>query len=138
MVKELVEQGLIAKYEDLKDILERSASSAERCIKQSIESRFLKENDWREWKQKAKNSPLSRQERIEKGLEYVKNHFKVMVNESGRGGRYLVERDNFSYPENPDFQQGSEVTWRDLRLGGLFFITTLFIYMVMIFYSFKR
>ena len=103
MVKELVELGLIAKYEDLKDILDRSASSAERYIKQSIESGFLKENDWRERKQKAKNSHLSRQERIEKGRDYVQNHFRVLVNESGRGGRYLVERDNFSYPENPDF-----------------------------------
>ena len=103
MVKELVELGLIAKYEDLKDILDRSASSAERYIKQSIESGFLKESDWREWKQKAKNSHWSRQERIEKGRDYVQNHFKVLVNESGRGGRYLVERDNFSYPENPDF-----------------------------------
>ena len=55
------------------------------------------------WKQKAKNSHWSRQERIEKGREYVQNHFRVLVNESGRGGRYLVERDNFSYPENPDF-----------------------------------
>ena len=45
MVKELVELGLIAKYEDLKDILDRSASSAERYIKQSIESGFLREND---------------------------------------------------------------------------------------------
>ena len=52
---------------------------------------------------KGKNSYLSRQERIEKGREYVQNHFKVMVNESGRGGRYLVERDNLSYQENPDF-----------------------------------
>ena len=103
MVKELVEQGLIAKYEDLKDILDRSASSAERYIKQSIESGFLRENDWREWKQKAKNGHLSRQERIEKGRDYVQNHFRVLVNEPGRGGRYLVERDNFSYPENPDF-----------------------------------
>ena len=103
MVKELVELGLIAKYEDLKDILERSASSAERYIKQSIESGFLKESVWREWKQKAKNGHLSRRERIEKGRDYVKNHFRVLVNEPGRGGRYLVERDNFSYPENPDF-----------------------------------
>ena len=103
MVKELVELGLIAKYEDLKDILDRSASSAERYIKQSIESGFLKESVWREWKQKAKNGHLSRQERIEKGRDYVQNHFRVLVNESGRGGRYLVERDNFSYPENPDF-----------------------------------
>ena len=103
MVKELVELGLIGKYEDLKDILERSASSAERYIKQSIESGFLKESVWREWKQKAKNSHLIRQERIEKGRDYVQNHFRVLVNELGRGGKYLVERDNISYPENPDF-----------------------------------
>ena len=103
MVKELVELGMIAKYEDLKDILDRSASSAERYIKQSIESGFLKESNWREWKQKAKNSYLSRQKRTEEGREYIQNHFKVLVNESGRGGRYLVERDNFSYPENADF-----------------------------------
>ena len=103
MVKELVELGLIGKYEDLKDILERSASSAERYIKQSIESGFLKESVCREWKQKAKNSHLSRQERIENGRDYVQNHFRVLVNELGRGGRYLVERDNISYPENPDF-----------------------------------
>ena len=45
MVKELVELGLIAKYEDLKDILDRSASSAERYIKQSIESGFLKKSN---------------------------------------------------------------------------------------------
>ena len=43
-VKELVELGLIAKYEDLKDILDRSPSSAEKYIEQSIESGFLKEN----------------------------------------------------------------------------------------------
>ena len=49
------------------------------------------------------NSHLSRQKRIEEGREYVQNHFKVLVNETVRGGRYLVERDNFSYPENPDF-----------------------------------
>ena len=87
MVKELVELGLIAKYEDLKDILDRSASSAERYIKQSIESGFLRENDWREWKQKAKNSHLSRQERFEKGREYVQNHLKVLVNEPGERGK---------------------------------------------------
>ena len=56
----------------------------------------------------------------------------------GRGGRFLVERDNFSYPEGPDFKQRPKVTRRDLRLGGIFFITTLFIYMLMIFYSFKK
>ena len=107
-------------------------------IKQSIESGFFKESVWREWKQKAKNSHWSRQESIENGRDYVQNHFKVLVNEPGRGGRFLVERDNFSYLDNPDFYQGSKVIRKDLRLGDLFFITTLFIYMVMIFYSFKK
>ena len=87
MVKVLVELGLIAKYEDFKDIFDWSASSAERYIKQSIESGFLRENDWREWKQKAMNSHLSRQERFEKGREYVQNHFKVLVNEPGERGK---------------------------------------------------
>ena len=45
MVKELVKLGLIGKYEDLKDILDRSASSAERYINQSIESGFLKKTN---------------------------------------------------------------------------------------------
>ena len=46
-VKNLMEKGFVAKYEDLKDILDRSASSAERYIKQAIESGFFKEADWR-------------------------------------------------------------------------------------------
>ena len=103
LVKDLLEKGFVAKYEDLKDILDRSASSAERYIKQAIESGFFKEADWRQWKQKAKNGALSRQERIDRAKEYLKANFKVLVNEPGRGGRYVVERKPFSNWEDSDF-----------------------------------
>ena len=103
LVKDLLEKGFVAKYEDLKDILDRSASSAERYIKQAIESGFFKETDWRQWKQKAKNGALSRQERIDRAKEYLKANYKVLVNEPGRGGRYVVERKPFSNWEDSDF-----------------------------------
>ena len=45
---------------------------------------------------------LSREERIKKGKEYLKNKYRVRVNEPGRGGRYVVERKIFE-PENDDF-----------------------------------
>ena len=102
LVKELLEGGFIAKYEDLKDVLDRSASSAERYIKQAIESGIFKENQWKEWKLLAKNGRYSREERIKKGKEYLKNKYRVRVNEPGRGGRYVVERKIFE-PENDDF-----------------------------------
>ena len=60
LVKELLQKGFIAKYEDLKDVLDRSASSAERYIKQAIESGIFKENQWKEWKHLAKMGKLSR------------------------------------------------------------------------------
>ena len=102
LVKELLERGFIAKYEDLKDVLDRSASSAERYIKQAIESGTFKENQWKEWKHLAKTGKFSREERIKKGKEYLKKKYRVLVNEAGRGGRYVVERKLFE-PENDDF-----------------------------------
>ena len=85
LVKELLKKGFIAKYEDLKDVLDRSASSAERDIKQAIESGIFKENQWKEWKHLAKMGKLSREERIKKGKECLKNKYRVLVNEPGRG-----------------------------------------------------
>ena len=102
LVKELLKKGFIAKYEDLKDVLDRSASSAERYIKQAIESRTFKENKWKEWKHQAKNGKLSREERIKKGKEYLKNKYRILVNEPGRGGRYVVEKRIFEL-ENDEF-----------------------------------
>ena len=102
LVKELLKKGFIAKYEDLKDVLDRSASSAERDIKQAIESGIFKENQWKEWKHLAKMGKLSREERIKKGKEYLKNKYRVLVNEPGRGGRYVVEKRSFEL-ENEEF-----------------------------------
>ena len=95
LVKELLKKGFIAKYEDLKDVLDRSASSADRYIKQAIESGIFKEDQWKEWKLLAKNGRYSKVERIKKGKEYLKNKYRVRVNEAGRGGRYVVERKIF-------------------------------------------
>ena len=95
MIKELLEHGYVAKYEDLKDILDRSTSSAERYIKQAIETGCFSEKDWKEWKYFAKTGAFSREQRIEKGKQLIEKKFRVLRNESGRGGRYVVERKMF-------------------------------------------
>ena len=93
MINELLENGYVAKYEVLKEILQRSASSAERYIKQAIETGSFKETHWKQWKQEAKYSGLSREKRIERSKEFLDENHKVLKNETGRGGRYVVERD---------------------------------------------
>jgi hypothetical protein len=103
LVKELLEKRCIAKYEDLKDVLERSASSAERYIKQAIECGFFEEADWKKWKQEAKTEHLNREERIEMGKRFLEKNYIVIVNETGRGGRYVVERNPFPELESTDF-----------------------------------
>ena len=45
---------------------------------------------------------LSREERIKKGMECLKNKYRVLVNEPGRGGRYVVENKIFEL-ENDEF-----------------------------------
>ena len=99
MIKELLEHGYVAKYEDLKDILYRSASSAERYIKQAIETGCFSEKYWKEWKYFAKTGAFSRAQRIEKGKQLIEKKFRVLRNESGRGGRYVVERKMFEEME---------------------------------------
>ena len=103
LVKELLERRCIAKYEDLKDVLQRSASSAERYIKQAIECGFFEETEWKKWKKEAKTSPLSREDRIEKGKRHIEKRYLVLVNESGRGGRYVIESNPFPELESSDF-----------------------------------
>ena len=103
LVKELLEKRCIAKYEDLKDVLERSASSAERYIKQAIECGFFEETDWKKWKQEAKTGQLSRENRIEMGKRHIEKNYLVLVNEAGRGGRYVVESNPFPELESTDF-----------------------------------
>ena len=100
MIKELLEHGYVAKYEDLKDILDRSTSSAERYIKQAIETGCFSEKDWKEWKYFAKTGAFTREQRIEKGKQLIEKKFRVLRNESGRGGRYVVERKMFEEVED--------------------------------------
>ena len=89
---ELLEKGYVAKFEDLKDILGRSASSAERYIKQAIETGSFKETHWKQWKQEAKYRGLTREKRIERGKKFLEVYCTVLNNETCRGGRYVVER----------------------------------------------
>ena len=98
----------VAKYEDLSDILERSPSSAERYIKQAIDSGFFKEEEWQQWKRAAKKGDYDRETRIEKGKQHIDDNYKVHMNETGRGGRFIVERlnqyfDEEYYEEEADF-----------------------------------
>jgi len=103
LVKDLLKRGYIAKYEDLKDVLQRSASSAERYIKQAIECGFFEETEWKKWKQEAKSGRLSREERLEMGKRFLEKNYIVIVNESGRGGRYVLEINPFGEQDSPDF-----------------------------------
>ena len=98
MIKEILEHGYVAKYEDLKDILDRSTSSAERYIKQAIETGCFSEKDWKYF---AKTGSYSREQRIEKGKQLIEDKYRVLRNETGRGGRYVVER--IMFEEKEDF-----------------------------------
>ena len=40
-------------------------------------------------------------ERIQRGKDYLEENFKVLVNQKGRGGRYVVERKIFE--DSSDF-----------------------------------
>ena len=108
LVHELLKNCWVAKYEDLSDILERSPSSAERYIKQAINSEFFKEEEWKRWKREAKKGGYDREARIEKGKQHIKDNYKFHMNERGSGGRFIVERLNnyFNdecYEEDADF-----------------------------------
>ena len=76
---DLLRACCVARYEDLIDIIDRSPSSAERYIKQAIDSEVFKETEWRSWKREAKKS--DRDDRIRKGKELMKEHYKVLINE---------------------------------------------------------
>ena len=78
-------------------------SSAERYIKQAIECGFFEETDWKKWKQEAKTGQLIREERIEMGKRFLEKNYIVLVNESGRGGRYVVESNPFPELDSSDF-----------------------------------
>ena len=51
----------------------------------------------------AKTGQLSREERIEMGKRYLEKNYLVVVNEAGRGGRYVVEISPFIEQESTVF-----------------------------------
>ena len=101
LIKGLLENSCVSKIEDLSVILERSPSSAERYLKQAIESEVFSDRDWKNWKSEAKYNGGTKDERIQRGKEYLEENFSVLVNEKGRGGRYVVERKIFE--DSSDF-----------------------------------
>ena len=101
LIKGLLEESCVAKIEDLSVILERSPSSAERYLKQAIESEVFSDKDWKNWKSEAKYNGGTKDERIQRGKKYLEENFRVLVNEKGRGGRYVVERKIFE--DSSDF-----------------------------------
>ena len=101
LVKDLIESGCVSKFEELSLILERSPSSSERYLKQAIESEVFSDKDWKKCKGEAKYGGETKDERIQRGKEYLEENYRVLVNEKGRGGRYVVER-KFS-EKNSDF-----------------------------------
>ena len=91
MITDLIEKGFVAKLEDLKDIIGRSVSSAERYVKQAIDSGYLSQEDWKESKHRAKNSDISKEERI------LEANYEILRNDPGRNGRYIVQKKPFSF-----------------------------------------
>ena len=95
LIKDIIERGCVAKFEELSIILDRSPSSSERYLKQAIESEVFSDKDWKNWKSEAKYNGGTKDERIQRGKKYLEENFRVLVNEKGRGGRYVVERKIF-------------------------------------------
>ena len=95
LIKGLLEESCVAKIEDLSIILDRSPSSSERYLKQAIESEVFSDKDWKNWKSEAKYNGGTKDERIQRGKKYLEENFRVLMNEKGRGGRYVVERKIF-------------------------------------------
>ena len=95
LIKDIIERGCVAKFEELSMILDRSPSSSERYLKQAIESEVFSDKDWKNWKSEAKYNGGTKDERIQRGKKYLEENFRVLVKEKGRGGIYVVERKIF-------------------------------------------
>ena len=76
MITDLIEKGFVAKLEDLKDIIGRSVSSAERYVKQAIDSGYLSQQDWKE-----------SEERIKEAKDFLEANYEILRNDPGRNGR---------------------------------------------------
>ena len=103
MITDLIEKGFVAKLEDVKDIIGRSVSSAKRFVKQAIDSGYLSQEDWKESKQRAKNSDTSKEERIKEAKDFLEANYEILRNDPGRNGRYIVQKKPFSFDSHSEF-----------------------------------
>ena len=92
IITDLTEKGFVAKLEDHKVIIWLSVSSAERYVKQAIDSGYLSQQDWKESKQRAKNSDISKEERIKDAKDFLEANYEIL-----RNGRYIVQKKPFSF-----------------------------------------
>ena len=83
MITDHIEKGFVAKLEDLKDIIGRSVSSAERYVKQAIDSGYLSQQDWKESKHRAKNSDISKEEMIKDVKNFLQANYEILRNDPG-------------------------------------------------------
>ena len=103
MITDLIEKKFVAKLEDFKDIIGRSVSSAVRYVKQAIDSGYLSQEDWKESKQRAKNSDIPKEERIKEAKDFLQANYEILRNDSRRNGRYIVQKKTFSIDLHSDF-----------------------------------
>jgi len=103
MIADLIQMGFVSKLEDLKGILGRSVSSADRYVKQAIDSGYLSQQDWKESKHRAKNSDISKEERIKEAKDFLEANYEILRNDPGRNGRYIVQKKPFSFDSHSDF-----------------------------------
>ena len=72
-------------------------------MKQAIDSGYFDQRDLKEWKQKAKNSNQPREERIKEAKDFLEANYKILRNDPGRNGRYVVQKKPFSFESHSDF-----------------------------------
>ena len=77
LIKGLLEESCVSKIEDLSVILERSPSSAERYLKQAIESEVFSDRDWKNWKSEAKYNGETKDERLQRGKTVSYTHLTL-------------------------------------------------------------
>ena len=103
MITDLIEKGFVAKLGNFKDIIGRSVSSAERYVKQPIDSGYLSQEDWKESKHRAKNSDNSKEERNKEAKDFLQANYEILRNDPGRNARFIVQKKPFSFDSHSDF-----------------------------------
>ena len=83
--------------------IRRSVRSVERYVKQAIDSGYLSQQDWKESKQRAKNSDISKEERTKAAKDFLEANYEILRHDPGRNGRYIVQKRPFSFYSHSNF-----------------------------------